>query len=87
MEINDFQFSFKQIGRNSFETILSKDNVRFGCTYQSNNPAPPHLIFEEFKKNHKNFFIEVDSEIIPDKPVIEVSVPIENNSPSIEIIS
>ena len=85
LNINDFTFSFRQIGRNAFETILSKDNVRFGCTYQSNNPAPPNLIFNEFQKNPKQFFIEVPSEIITDKPIIDLEViktelaaPVEN---------
>ena len=79
MEISDFQFGFRQIARNTFETLLtSKDNVKFGCNYQSRQPAPPADIFEEFKKNHRNFFIDVESEIIPDKPIIEVAAPIEN---------
>ena len=86
MEISDFTFKNRQINRQNFETVLTnKDGVSFICSYRSNSPAPNETIFNEFLKNGRQFTIEVQSEIIPDNPVVELTAPIENNSPPIEI--
>ncbi len=73
MDIKDFLFTSKQLGRQTFQTILShKDGNKFGCQYNSNSPAPNEVIFNEFTKNPRNFFIDVDSEIVKDEIIIEV---------------
>ena len=43
-----------------------------GVIYQAGRQAPDNAIFQEFLNNKNNFFIEVDSEIVVDKPVVEV---------------
>ncbi len=78
MDIKDFSFDSKQLGRQTFQTILShKDGNKFGCQYNSNSPASDHVIFNEFTKNPRNFFIDVDSEVIKDEIVVEIQPPIE----------
>ena len=71
MEISDFTFESKQIGPAVFETTLAnKQGGRFGCTYQSLQPIPDNVIFDNFKSNFKNFFfIDVSGEIIPEIPL------------------
>ncbi len=92
MNIEDFTFKFRQLGQNAFETtITNKENVSFSCSYRSNSPAPNDVIFNEFLKNGKNFTINVESEIIEDKPVIEIKpiieLPQESNDKKVEISS
>ena len=80
MDINNFEFNHRQVNRQTFETIITdkESKNKFGCNYNSNAPAPNHVIFNEFQKNHKQFFIEVDAEIIKDEIKSEVIVaPVE----------
>ena len=74
MEINNFEFSSRRIVGNTFETILTdkESKNKFGCNYNSNQAAPDHVVFEEFKKNSRNFFIDVKSEIVKDEIIVEV---------------
>lgn len=70
LQIEDFSFNSRQIVKGVHETIVTtKDGIRFGCNYQSNRPAPDNVIFGEFLNNIKNFFVEVDSEIVVEKPI------------------
>jgi len=66
----NWKFESKQINVAAFETILiSPEGVRFGANYNSNSPAPPEFIFQEFQKNPKSFFIDVGGEIIKEVEV------------------
>lgn len=73
MDINNFEFHPRQINRQVWETVIvdKESKNRFGCNYQSNGPAPHEAIFEEFKKNKNQFFIDVESQIIKDEPKVE----------------
>lgn len=78
IDIKNYEFHPRQINRNTWETILvdKLSGNRFGCNYQFMNPASHEMIFEEFKKNQKNFFIDIAAEIISDEIKLE-STPVE----------
>lgn len=76
MDINSYQFHPRQINRTTWETILIGPNgIKFGVCYNSNQPAPHEMIFEEFKKNCKNFFVDIESEIV--KEEIQIIKPLD----------
>ncbi len=83
MDIKDFIINSRQLNQITFESTLTKDGVTFGTLYRSRQSAPSEAVFEEFKKNHRQFFIEVGGEIIPDEikteTVLEIK-PLDNPS-------
>lgn len=72
MQIEDFTFVSSHIVGPHWQTILTnKLGTKFGCIYQAGAAAPNEVIFVEFNKNPKNFFIDVEFEII--KEVVEIT--------------
>ena len=73
MEISNYKFESKNIAGNCFETIIiNNSGDRFGVTYKGRAPAPNEAIFQEFQKNPKAFFIDIQAEEIKENAVINI---------------
>ena len=78
MDINSYQFHPRQINRTTWETILIylQCNKNSGSLFIIQTPYFLHeMIFEEFKKNCKNFFVDIESEIV--KEEIQIIKPLD----------
>jgi hypothetical protein len=61
MKISDFTFKRRLIQAPFFEVILTnKDGMSFGLIYSAKQQMPDEVVFAEFQKNPKVFFIEAE---------------------------
>lgn len=75
MELSDYSYGFGQIGNCAFEIfVIKKDGTKFchQVGYRGGNP-PDELIFNVFKDKHKDFFLDIEAEIVKDAPVVTVA--------------
>lgn len=70
MNIEDFNFSVNQIVPGLIECLLvnKQDNSKFGIIIKANGIPPNNWIFDRFleDKKLKNFFVDIQSEIVYD---------------------
>jgi hypothetical protein len=76
MVITDYHINIKPIKPFFYELSVKHiaTNRNFGVVCQSQIPPTIEGVFEAFKANHRNFFIDVESEIIKDTPPVVVPV-------------
>ena len=76
MEITDYHINIKPLKPFFYELSVKhrESNRNFGVIYQSNFPPTIEGVFESFKANHKNFFVDIEAEVIKDTPPVVVPV-------------
>ena len=76
MEITDYHINIKPLKPFVYELFVKhrESNRNFGVVCQSQQPPTIEGVFEAFKANHKNFFVDIESEVIQDTPPVVVPV-------------
>jgi len=74
MVITDYHINIKAIKPFVYElTIKHRENGRqFGIICQSQIPPNIEGVFDAFKNNRKEFFIDIESEVVKDTPPVVV---------------
>ena len=74
MEITDYTITVTPVKPFFYElSVKHKEyNRNFGVVCQSPTPPTTEGVWEAFKANHKNFYIDVDAQVIKDTPPVEV---------------
>ena len=83
MNIQDFNFTTKQVGINQLEcSVISKEsNNKYTIIINANGIPPNQWIFDRFMedKGLKHFFVDIESEIVQDVKSGENQVVIANS--------